>query len=71
MERNELVTAAQKAILENQHNPAAPAVVQIWNNQKLPDIFLIAHECLRATTGIPVVDRQKAARLRCECSLNS
>lgn len=46
MKKQELITAAQKAILENAHNPAAPAVMQIWNDKKLPDIFPIAHEYL-------------------------
>jgi hypothetical protein len=45
MTREELMTAAQKAILENAHNPAAPAVVQIWQNQKLAK-FAIAYEYL-------------------------
>lgn len=45
MNRQELMTAAQKAILENQHNPAAPAVVQIWQNQKLTS-FPITYQYL-------------------------
>ena len=56
MNRQELETAAQKAILENAHNPAAPAVVQIWQNQKIQfDKFPIACEYLgqqcNQTTG--------------------
>jgi hypothetical protein len=43
--REELMTAAQKAILENAHNPDAPAVVQIWQNQKLGK-FPIAYRYL-------------------------
>jgi hypothetical protein len=35
MNRQELETAAQKAILENQHNLTAPVVVQIWKTRKL------------------------------------
>lgn len=47
MNRQELITAAQKAILENAHNPAAPAVVQIWQNQKIQfDKFPITCEYL-------------------------
>lgn len=46
MNRTELMTAAQKAILENQHNPAVPALIQIWNNQPLPDYFPIPYEYL-------------------------
>lgn len=45
MNCTELMTAAQKAILENAHNPAAPAVVQIWQNQKLTS-FPIAYQYL-------------------------
>jgi hypothetical protein len=30
MKRKELMIAAKKAILENAHNPVAPAVIQIW-----------------------------------------
>lgn len=46
MNRQELETAAQKAILENQHNPVAPAKIQIWNDRQLPEYFLIAYEYL-------------------------
>ena len=35
MKREELMIIAQKKILENIHNPAAPAVVQIWQSEKL------------------------------------
>lgn len=45
MNRTELMTVAQKAILENQHNPAAPAVVQIWQSKKLTS-FPMAYEYL-------------------------
>ena len=46
MKREELMLAAQKAILENAHNPAASAKMQIWNNQKLPDNFPIDYKYL-------------------------
>lgn len=46
MNRTELMTAAQKAILENAQNPTAPAIVQIWNDHKLPVSFPIACEYL-------------------------
>ena len=35
MKREELMIAALKGILENTHNPDIPAVVQIWQDEKL------------------------------------
>ena len=35
MKREELMAIAQQKILENTYNPAAPAVVQIWQSEKL------------------------------------
>ncbi|MGL5879817.1 MAG: hypothetical protein ACRC2V_18835 [Xenococcaceae cyanobacterium] len=46
MKREELILVAQKKILENAHNPAAPAVVQIWQDNALPTSFPIAVEYL-------------------------
>lgn len=46
MKREELLLAARKAILENAHNSAVPAVVQVWQNQKLPDTFPMSYEYL-------------------------
>jgi hypothetical protein len=46
MTREELITAAQKAILENAHNPAVPAVVQIWQNRELDDQFPMTYKYL-------------------------
>jgi uncharacterized protein Usg len=46
MKREELMLTAQKAIVENAHNPAAPAVVQIWQTQKLDGRFPIVYEYL-------------------------
>ena len=55
MKRKKLMLAAQKAILENAHNPAAPALMQIWQTQKLDSRFPIAYEylgyCLNQSTG--------------------
>lgn len=44
MKREELTILAQKKILENAHNPSAPAVVQIWQDNALPASFPIAAE---------------------------
>ena len=45
MKREELMAIAQQKILENTYNPASPAVVQIWQSEKLSN-FPIAFQYL-------------------------